>query len=278
MANITSTQGAQSGRRVRPASGPGLDFATLLGTFGAFVVIGIAMWIGGSLNSFIDVPAILIVIGGTFLVTMISYTLDEVTRAQSVMLRAIVYHSEQPGYAALRVLQIAEEARANGMLSLQTVLPNLRNNRFLYRAIGMLVDGAPTDEVEKVLNVELRATSDRHVRSAGILRRAAEVAPAMGLIGTLIGLVQMLGNLDDPSAIGPAMAVALLTTFYGAILANMVFMPVANKLERNSQMEIMVNQIYALGAASISRQENPRRLELLLNTVLPPAQRVRYFD
>ena len=100
----------------------------------------------------------------------------------------------------------------------------------------------------------------------------------MGLIGTLVGLVQMLGNLDDPSSIGPAMAVALLTTFYGAILATMVFNPLASKLERNSDAEAMVNQIYAIGATSISRQENPRRLEMMLNTILPPVKRVNYFD
>ena len=100
----------------------------------------------------------------------------------------------------------------------------------------------------------------------------------MGLIGTLVGLVQMLGNLDDPSAIGPAMAVALLTTFYGAILANMVFLPLANKLDRNSGAEAMVKQIYAIGAASIGRQENPRRLELTFNTILPPGEQVKHFD
>jgi len=100
----------------------------------------------------------------------------------------------------------------------------------------------------------------------------------MGLIGTLIGLVQMLGNLDDPSTIGPAMAVALLTTFYGAVLANMVFSPMASKLERNSTEEAMVNTVYMMGAASIGRQENPRRLEMLLNSILPPSKRVQYFD
>jgi chemotaxis protein MotA len=100
----------------------------------------------------------------------------------------------------------------------------------------------------------------------------------MGLIGTLIGLVQMLGSLDDPSSIGPAMAVALLTTFYGAVLANMVFNPLAGKLERNSHIESTVSQIYTIGAASISRQENPRRLEMMLNTILPPDNRVAFFD
>ena len=141
-----------------------------------------------------------------------------------------------------------------------------------------MVDGLPAEEVERILTQDNQATFERHLRSAGVLRRAGEVAPAMGLIGTLIGLVQMLGNLDDPSSIGPAMAVALLTTFYGAVLANMVFTPLATKLERNAQVESVVRQIYTIGAASISRQENPRRLEMMLNTILAPRQRVTYFD
>ena len=111
-----------------------------------------------------------------------------------------------------------------------------------------------------------------------VLRKMGEFSPAMGLIGTLVGLVQMLGHLDDPSTIGPSMAVALLTTFYGAVLANIVFLPLASKLERNSAEETLVNNVYLMGAASIGRQENPRRLEMLLNSVLPPAKRVRYFD
>ncbi len=115
-------------------------------------------------------------------------------------------------------------------------------------------------------------------KSAGVFRKAAEVSPAMGLIGTLVGLVQMLGNLEDPSSIGPSMAVALLTTFYGAILAHMVFSPLASKLERNSDEEALVQNFYLLGAASIVRQENPRRLEMVLNALLPPASRLRYFD
>jgi len=125
---------------------------------------------------------------------------------------------------------------------------------------------------------ELSGMAERHSRGVGILRRSAEVAPAMGLIGTLIGLVQMLGKLDDPSSIGPAMAVALLTTFYGAVLANMVFSPLAGKLERNSKSELVVNRLYIITAASIGRGENPRRLEMLLNTILPPSQRLHYFE
>lgn len=118
----------------------------------------------------------------------------------------------------------------------------------------------------------------RHLKSAGVLRKAAEVAPAMGLIGTLIGLVQMLGNLEDPAAIGPGMAIALLTTFYGAVLSNMMFSPLATKLERNSAEESLVANLYMLAAGSICRKENPRRLEMLFNAMLPPARQIQFFS
>jgi chemotaxis protein MotA len=257
---------------------PTVDVATLFGVSGAFLVIGAAMVLGGSPGSFVDLPAILIVLGGTFLVTMVSFTPAEVARAQRVMLRAVVYHAESPRSAALHILLLADKARQNGPLALENELDASDRSRFLAQAISLVIDGFPAEEIEHILGRERHATGERHIRSAGVLRRAGEVAPAMGLIGTLVGLVQMLGNLQDPAAIGPAMAVALLTTFYGAVLANMVFHPLATKLERNSEVEAMVNQIYAIGAASMSRQENPRRLEMTINAILSPAQRVSYFD
>ena len=280
MANISSTRDEQAPALRLPAAStrPSVDFATLLGVIGAFAMIILAMIMSGSLASFLDLPAMLIVLGGTFLVTAISYSLQEILHAQSIVWRALVYHSDLPAVAATRALGLADEARRLGPLSLQNRLEALRHSRFLQTAVGMVVDGLPAEEIEKVLDSEIVATAQRHLRSAGILRRAGEVAPAMGLIGTLVGLVRMLGSLDDPSTIGPAMAVALLTTFYGAVLANMVFLPLANKLERNSQMEVMVTQIYAIAAASISRQENPRRLETMLNTILPPDQRINSYD
>jgi len=261
-----------------PRLGPTVDFATLLGVGGAFAMIAGAMMLSGQAAAFLDIPSILIVIGGTFLVTTISFSLSEIGQAQGLMFRAAIYHAESPEDAVLQALYLADLARKRGRLALQPIIDNLQQSPFLYRAIAMVVDGIPGEEVERILMRESETTFERHHRSAGILRRAGEVAPAMGLIGTLIGLVQMLGNLDDPSSIGPAMAVALLTTFYGAVLANMVFTPLANKLERNAQIEAMVRQIYSIGAASISRQENPRRLEMMLNTILPPDQRVEYFD
>ena len=276
MANVSSTGGsAQPVIRFDDLeSGTSIDFATLAGAFGAFAMIFTAMYLGGSFGAFVDAPALLIVIGGSFLVTSISFSLGEVLSAQGVMLKAVVYQTQNPSAAAEQVLALARTSRRHGVLALQKVLHRLEEQPFLHRAIRMAVDGMPADQIEQALNSEVQAMTARHLRSAGVLRRAGEVCPAMGLIGTLIGLVQMLGNLEDPESIGPAMAVALLTTFYGAILANMIFLPLAGKLERNSGLETMVNQVYALGAVSIARQENPRRLEILLNTVLPPDQRV----
>ncbi len=276
---------SESGKDLRGALGlgplvtaPTIDVATLFGVIGAFLVIGLAMVLGGSPGSFVDVPAILIVVGGTFLVTTVSFTLGEVAHAQRVMLRAVLYHAEPPEQAARQVLRLADVARRKGPFALEAELGAMHHGRFLAQAVSLVVDGLPAEEVEGILGRERHATRERHIRSAGVLRRAGEVAPAMGLIGTLVGLVQMLGNLEDPSSIGPAMAVALLTTFYGAVLANMVFHPLATKLERNSDVESMVNQIYSIGAASISRQENPRRLEMTINAILSPVQRVNHFD
>lgn len=255
-----------------------IDLATILGLVGAFALIGAAMVLGGSPGSFIDVPSILIVIGGTICVTMVSFSISDMIKAATVVTKTFISVDYDPSGAANRVMQLSEMARKKGVLSLQGVVESLNDIPFLHKAVSMVVDGTPGDEVELVMRRDLNSTMIRHQKSAAVFKRAAEVSPAMGLIGTLIGLVQMLGNLDDPSTIGPSMAVALLTTFYGAILANMVFSPLASKLEKNSGEEMVVNQVYLLGAGSIGRQENPRRLELLINSLLPPSQRITYFD
>jgi chemotaxis protein MotA len=271
------TRRGDSPVRISPRSG-GIDFATFIGLFGAIGLIVAAILLEGRWTAFINVPAILLVVVGTFAVTAVSYSLSEVVQAQPIMLRTLFRSAQTPNDAAMRMLQLAERARRRGILQLQSELYGLRPEPFLHRSMTMLVDGIAVEEIERNLTFETHAMMQRHVRSTGILRRAAEVSPAMGLIGTLVGLVNMLGSLNNPESIGPAMAVALLTTLYGALLANVVFLPLASKLERNSATELLINQIYILGSLSIGRQENPRRLELVLNTILPATQRVKYFD
>lgn len=254
------------------------DIATIVGLIGGFGLVVSAIFSGGSPKSFINIPSVMIVFGGTFFITMMCFSLQEMLRTLKTIMKTISYSSRDPSEAAIQVLQIAELARRQGVLSLQTLLKELESEPLLHKGMSMVVDGTPGEEVEVVLKKDMMSTIQRHQKSASVLKKAAEFAPAMGLIGTLIGLVQMLGNLSDPSTIGPSMAVALLTTFYGAVLANMVFSPMAAKLERNSGAEAMVNGIYVMGAASVGRQENPRRLEMLLNSVLSPAKRIQYFD
>lgn len=255
-----------------------MDLASVIGLVCGFGLLIAAIVLGGSPGSFLNLPSVLIVLGGTLSVVTICFSLAEVGNTFRVVATAVLPSNRAPEDAAAQVLRIAEMARRNGLLALQNIQRDLAAEPFLHKCMTMVIDGAAGEEVETVMRRDLRATQQRHGRSADVLRKAAEFAPAMGLIGTLVGLVQMLGNLDDPAAIGPSMAVALLTTFYGAVLANMVFSPLAAKLERNAADETLVGLVYLMGAVSIIRQENPRRLEMLINSILPPSKRVRYFD
>ncbi len=255
-----------------------LDHATLLGLVGAFGLLTAAIVLGGSPHAFVDPPALLIVLGGTLGVTTVCFSLQDMARLPSVAARTLFHATPDAAATAFYMLRLAELARKRGIMGLDQVLEDMQNEPFIRKAVSLAVDGTPIEEIRIVLEREISEATDRQLRSAGMLRKAAEVAPAMGLIGTLIGLVQMLGNLEDPSAIGPGMAVALLTTFYGAVLANMVLSPLAAKLERNITEEELVANVSKVAAESICRTDNPRRLELLLNAMLPPSKRINYFS
>ena len=252
--------------------------STLLGLIVSFAVIIIAIALDTSLAAFVNIQGLLIVVFGTFTVTAISFRLPEMVHIPSNIWALLRHGQRDPAEEAVKVLKIAVEARKhNDLLVLEKLLPHLKDTPFLNQAIQLVVDGNSVEEIESMMRREASAASARHMRAVDFLRRAGDVAPAMGLIGTLIGLVKMLGNLNDPSNLGPAMSVALLTTFYGAVLAHLVFIPLAAKTEHCTSEEALVNNLYAMGATSIRRRENPRRLEMLLNTILPPAKRVTYF-
>lgn len=255
-----------------------MDLATLLGLAAAAALIGATILLNGSPLAFLDLPSTLLVVFGTFAVTAISYTGEELRDAQPSFRQCLMRTESDPRASARRVMLLADKARKRGVLQLQGDLYGLRDVPFLQRSLGMLIDGMHVDEVERNMSLESHAVAQSRHRAAAILRRAAEVSPAMGLIGTLVGLVQMLGSLDAPERIGPAMSIALLTTLYGALMANVVFLPLASKLERNATVEQLVNQLYIMAVGSMGRQENPRRLEMLLNTMLPAGQQIRFFD
>jgi len=252
--------------------------STAIGILAAFLLIFVAIFLGGGGEAFLNVQGMLIVVFGTAAVTASSFSWSETISVPrniwSVLRQGQVNADEE----ALKVLKFAVEVRKQAdIMKVERLLPRIKESPFFERGIRMVLDGSTAEDIEQHLTRDANTLAARHMRAVDFLRRAGDVAPAMGLIGTLIGLVKMLGNLDDPSAIGPAMAIALLTTFYGAILAHLVFIPLAVKAEHSTSEESLVNQLYMMAATSIRRQENPRKLELLLNTILPPAQRIKYF-
>jgi len=255
------------------------DGATVFGLVGALALVGIAIAMGGSAAAFINIPALLIVLGGTLLVTTVSFSLSDMGHTLAAVSGTVFTRERDPEDVAYTTLELADFCRQHGVLKLQGApLARFATEPFLHKILAMVIDGLPEKDVLDIIEEELAAVTARAGRAAAVLRKAAEVAPAMGLIGTLIGLVQMLGNLGDPSVIGPSMAVALLTTFYGALLANVVFNPLASKIEHHAAAEHLIQRLYALGVSSIARNENPRRLEILLNSALPPPKKVHYFE
>ncbi len=254
-----------------------MDIATLVGLILGFGFVVMAIMLGGSIGAFIDPPSILIVVAGTLAITTVSFKLPEVIKAQGLWMKTLLFKMPDAAEEGKKVIELAQKARANGLLAIQGDVEQL-SDPYLKNGMTMAVDGANPEVIERVMKTDTASMQERHVSGVQVLKKSAEVAPAMSLIGTLIGLVQMLGNLEDPSAIGPAMAVALLTTMYGAIMANMVFAPLATKLERNSSAEVLLRKIYMISVLSIVRQENPRQLEMMINTVLPPSKRISVFD
>lgn len=254
-----------------------IDVSTALGILTAMALVMAAIAFKGTPLAFLDAASMLIVVGATFAITTACFTIPEIWRAQGLMWRTVFYTHHSPKEAAEVMIEYAQTARKSTVLALQNQLAASKSPDFLDKGLGMVVDGVPHAHIEALLTQDIQSLIERHSKGVSVLRKAAEVAPAMGLIGTLIGLVQMLGSLDDPSKIGPAMAVALLTTMYGAMLSYMVFSPLASKLERNTDEEILMNKIYMSSILSIARQENPRQLENMLNSILPPSSRVTYF-
>lgn len=256
-----------------------VDWATLIGLIVAVGLIIFAIGMGGSgIGAFFNVPSILIVVFGTAAATAVSYTGTELAGVWHIFSRSLFTYARSPPALAHTLMDVATIARKRGLLALIAYESELKLEPFLARGVQLVVDGYTPRDIESILDQETQAKAQRHRRAASIARRASEIAPAMGLIGTLMGLVQMLSDLTNPESIGPAMAVALLTTFYGAILGTVIMGPLAIKLDKRAEDEVLLETLITTALLSVARQENPRRLEMLLNALLPPGQRIKYFD
>jgi len=247
-----------------------VDLATLVGLIGAFAFVIMAMLLGGTLEMFVDVTSILIVFGGSIFVVMMKYNMGQFFGAIKIAMKAFMFKIDSADVLIEKIVEMADAARKGGFLALEEAEIT---NSFMQKGIDMLVDGHDADVVRNTLQNDIRLTAERHDTGAAIFTNFGDVAPAMGMIGTLVGLVAMLSNMDDPKSIGPAMAVALLTTLYGAVLANMAAIPIADKLKLRAAEEKLNRNLILDGILGIQDGQNPRVIEGVLRNYLPESKR-----
>jgi chemotaxis protein MotA len=247
-----------------------VDLATLIGLVGAFAFIIMAMVSSGGIAIFIDVPSVLIVLVGSLFVVMMKFNLKQFLGAVKIAAKAFMFKLDKPEELIEQSVTMADAARKGGFLALEEAQIS---NSFMQKAVDMLVDGHDGDVVREALEKDIQLTEERHKAGISIFKALGDVAPAMGMIGTLIGLVAMLSNMDDPKSIGPAMAVALLTTLYGAIIANMVAIPIADKLALRMNEEMLNRNLIMDAVLAIQDGQNPRVIEGFLKNYLSEKQR-----
>lgn len=250
-----------------------MDIATLAGIIAgvSFIVIGIQ--ISGSISAFYDAASIMIVIGGTLASTLIAYPLNKVLGLIKITKNLFIAKDLDSKEVIKRIIELANIARKEGLLALEEAANNL-NDAFLQKGVLLIVDGTDPELVRNIMETEISFLEERHKQGQGIFETMGALAPAFGMIGTLIGLINMLLALDDPASLGPNMSVALVTTFYGSVLANLLFIPMASKLKQRSGQELLYKGIMLEGLLSIQAGENPRIIEEKLKAFLSPAERV----
>jgi chemotaxis protein MotA len=247
-----------------------VDLATLIGLIGGIAFVVMAMVLGGSIGMFVDVTSILIVVGGSTFVVLMKFTIGQFFGAAKIAGKAFLFKADEPEDLIAKIVEMADAARKGGFLALEEMEIN---NSFMQKGIDLLVDGHDADVVRAALKKDIALTGERHTQGTGVFRAFGDVTPAMGMIGTLVGLVAMLSNMDDPKSIGPAMAVALLTTLYGAILSNMVFFPIADKLSLRRDQETLNRRLIMDGVLAIQDGQNPRVIDSYLKNYLNEGKR-----
>lgn len=248
-----------------------MDFGTLFGLLASMWIIYWSITEGGSsLGLFLDPHPIIIVIGGSAAVTIMKFGLKPFFSAFRVALHAFVYKKYRPEAIIQEAIDVAETARKGGLLSLENVEIK---DAFLKKGVSLLVDGYDQNVIREILMKEMNLTLERHHLGQKVFRAIAEAGPALGMIGTLLGLVQMMSNMKDPKAIGPAMAIALLATFYGAVMANMIALPIAEKLALRSSEERISKSLVIDAIKGIQAGQNPRVIEQGLQNYLPRSKR-----
>ncbi|MCA9136742.1 MAG: MotA/TolQ/ExbB proton channel family protein [Planctomycetales bacterium] len=250
-----------------------MDIATILGLILGFglILASIAMG-GGGLGPFVDPPSIMIVFGGAAAASLINFPLKTNLGSFTVVLKCFLFKLPSPNETIAQFKKFAEVVRKDGLLALEDQASAIKDD-FMKRGLESLISGVPAEDVARTLETELAYIEQRHAAGKKLIDSAGAAAPAFGMIGTLIGLVQMLRSLDDPSKIGGGMATALLTTLYGALIANVVCIPLAGKLEARNQEESAIRELIIRGITLLGEGESPRVVEEKLLGFLSPKVR-----
>lgn len=251
-----------------------MDLATLIGVLAGVVLIGASMVLSGGIGGYIDIPSILIVGGGTLASTLINFPLKQFLSAMKVAMKLLLAKEEEPVEIIQRYIQLAVVVRKEGQLALEEAAKAVEHP-FMRKGLLLVADGVDAETLSGILQLQNLAVQQRHKIGQEVFKAAGRWAPAFGMIGTLIGLVTMLSNMQDPSSIGPQMAIALLTTLYGALISNLLCLPMAGKLKQRTDQELLINTIIAEGLKGLQMGLNPRLLEEKLKAFLPTARQLQ---
>lgn len=249
-----------------------MDLATLIGILASFGLVGMTILSGDGASTFLNVPSILVVFGGTIGATLVCFPMKTVLGVVGVLRKTFFFKGLSNADIIKTLEELAKKARKEGLLSLQAAGDDIKDD-FYQAGLQLVVDGQEADTIEAILATEIEYIGARHSVGSDLFKAMGTYAPAFGMIGTVIGLIQMLQSMSDPSSIGPAMAVALITTFYGALLANVVFLPLATKLQARSAQELEQKNLLMEGLLSIHAGDNPRILVQKLSAFVPPSAR-----
>ena len=249
-----------------------MDLASLIGLVLGLGLVLSAIMMGGPLSIFWDAPSVMIVLGGTIASILMSFKMSAVTSTIKVMRKVMLYPLPEPTEEIERIVAFSNLARREGLLALEEKLEEL-DDEFTQKGLRLIIDGFPGEVVREILEIDMGNTVTRHQAGKKLMETMGAMAPAFGMIGTLIGLVQMLQNMDDPGSIGSGMAVALLTTFYGAFTANLIYIPFAAKLDNRSKEEVALKTLMIEGIISIQAGDKPALVKEKLKSFLAPKER-----
>ncbi|MCD4720389.1 MAG: MotA/TolQ/ExbB proton channel family protein [Desulfobacula sp.] len=241
-----------------------MDIASIIGVVSGMGFILGTILLGGSIMAFVNIPSVLVVMGGTIAATLVGYPLKDFLSIFKAVMKIFMFKLQSPEEIITNLVETSNKARKGGLLSIEGDIQST-SDPYLAQALQMTVDGVKTADIAAIMQTKMKLTKKNLDTGANMLSSMGAYAPAFGMIGTLIGLVQMLANLDDPSSIGPKMAVAMITTFYGAVIANLFFIPMSDKLSGRNEEEITNMNIIFEGIISIREGEHPKLMEDKLN-------------